>query len=191
MQRHLGHVVCAVALAGLVAGCSGGDDKADSGSSAGATASDGAGASPTSPALTPYDPPNAFLTVNAVRLERDKDNSTFDAKVGMFEDTALWADLFGLHAIKVGSKDGWDLPADGSPLRRTGPSVSPTDSETASESAGGTETPSGPGFKVLDVTAPVPVKLAGRDVVAVAFSQRVLGGGTTKDHFQVRFEWVD
>ncbi len=189
----LRHLVCAIAVTGLVAGCSGGDDKPKSDATGGA--SETAGATPAAPSLTAYDPPKAFETVDAVSQDKDKTSPSFDAKVGIYKDTALWSDLAGLHGRSLATKEGWLALADGGPAQRIAATPTPTltesPSESASESATATETPSGPGVQTLDVSAPVPVKLAGKDVVAVALFQKSLGGGTTKDHNQVRVEWID
>src|SRR6266540_4059476 len=101
----LRHLVCAIAVTGLVAGCSGGDDKPKSDATGGA--SETAGATPAAPSLTAYDPPKAFETVDAVSQDKDKTSPSFDAKVGIYKDTALWSDLAGLHGRSLATKEGW------------------------------------------------------------------------------------
>jgi hypothetical protein len=122
----------------------------------------------------------------------------------MFKDVALWVGLDGLHGRKLPTGEGFDAPADGTEVVRTGgssstPSEGESAGETPSETASAGSTPgatssatgNGQGVDTMDATAPVPAKLNGKDVVVVAYYQKVLATGTTKDHLQIRFQWID
>lgn len=200
----LRQLVCAIAVTGLVAGCSGGDDKGDDNSSSDPSTSQSAGQTPSAPAAQPFDPPKQFGALGAFKANVDKKRSTWDPQPGMAKDVALWVDLTGLHGRKLGTPDGFDAPADGTPVVKVNsenPS-SPSDGSTPSDDPSGSPSSSGDpsstsspgnesGLETIDASAPTAAKLDGKDVVVVAYSQRVLGSGTTKDGAQIRFQWID
>lgn len=200
----LRQLVCAIAVTGLVAGCSGGDDKAGDNPSEDPSAGQSGGQTPSGPTAQAFDPPKLFGPLGGLKVTQDKKRSSWDPLPGMFKDVALWVGLDGLHGRKLPGGDGFDAPADGTEVIRTGgSSSSPSESESAgvtpSETASAGSTPgatssptgNGKGVDTTDATAPVPVKLNGKDVVVVAYYQKVLATGTTKDHLQIRFQWID
>lgn len=195
----LRQLVCAVAVTGLIAGCSGGDDKSSDNPSGDPSAGQ-SGATPSGPTAKAFDPPKLFDALGGFIVTPVQGRSSWDPQPGMFKDVALWVGLDGLHGRKLPGGEGFDAPADGTEVVRTdGSSSGSTDSETPSEtpsetaSAGSTPTATGngKGLDTKDATAPVPAKLNGKDVVVVAYYQKVLATGTTKDHLQVRFQWID
>ncbi len=199
----LRQLVCAVAVTGLIAGCSG-DDKAGDNSSGDPSAGQSNGQTPSGPTAQAFDPPKLFGPLGGLKVTQDKKRSSWDPQPGMFKDVALWVGLDGLHGRKLPAGDGFDAPADGTEVIRTGgssssPSESESAGETPSDSGSVSSTPeatssptgNGKGVDTLDATAPVPVKLNGKDVVVVAYYQKALATGTTKDHLQIRFQWID
>ncbi|HEU4947909.1 MAG TPA: hypothetical protein VFT31_12205 [Kribbella sp.] len=160
MLRQLFTATAAVAL---LAGCSGGDkpeSKAEDG------AQTPAANTPTTPALTAYDPPKAFMAVAAVPQGRDEQNPTYTPVVGMAGTTAVINNLKGLYGQGVNAQvTPWQVPA--------------ADPANAAN------------VETFDATKPMTVQVAGKDTVAVAYYQRVKGTGTNKAKVQVAFRWVD
>jgi hypothetical protein len=196
----LRQLVCAVAVTGLIAGCSGGDDQSGDNPSGDPSAGQSSGETPAGPTAQAFDPPKLFGPLGGLKITPDKNKSTWDPQPGMFKDVALWVGLDGLHGRKLPTGDGFDAPADGTEVVRTGgSSSSPSASETASETASAGSTPgatssptgNGQGVNTMDATAPAPAKLNGKDVVVVAYYQKVLATGTSKDRLQIRFQWID
>jgi hypothetical protein len=129
--------------------------------------SEGGGETPASTPSTPpvasFDPPKGFVTVSAFGIERnDKDNS-YTLSAGMVGQTTLVSGITGLT--------GRNIAAQGQPW--TVPSAA---AETTTTS---------------DLTKPMPVKLDGKDVVAIAYVQYDKGNGTQKAKGQVLFQWLD
>jgi hypothetical protein len=118
---------------------------------------------PTAPTLTAYDPPKAFTATAALPQGTVPKHPTFKPKAGMVGQTVVVADLRGLYGQNVANQGApWQLP-----------STEVTTVET------------------LDATAPMSVRLNGKDAIAVAYYQRVQGSGTNKAKVQVVFQWAD
>ncbi|MFE7275953.1 hypothetical protein [Streptomyces sp. NPDC057623] len=120
-------------------------------------------ATPSAPAAVSFDPPKEFAAMSAFGVARtDKDNQ-YTLQSGMVGQTSLIAGLTGVT--------GRDIAAKGEPW--TFPSAAASTTET------------------LSVTAPMGVKLDGKDVVAIAYVQNDKGNGTQKAKGQVVFQWLD
>lgn len=117
---------------------------------------------PATPALTAYDPPKAFAPEAAVVQPQDQRNNQYTTTVGIVGQTAVVANLDGVSGRNVIGLSSWQLPA--------------ADAPTTTTSA---------------VTKPMAVKLDGKDVIAMAYVQRVQGSGTQKAKGQVVFRWID
>lgn len=158
----LRQVFAATAAVALLAGCSDGGDKSTD------TPKDGAGqtsSTPTVPAPAAYDPPKAFQGATALTLAEEKGQSSFKPEVAMVGTTAVANSLSGAigQSVTPGEKP-WQTLA----------------TETTDESV-----------VINDATQPIAVQLDGKSAVAVAYYQRVKGGGTAKPSVQALFRWLD
>lgn len=158
MLRQLFTATAAVAL---LAGCSGGDDKAGSESGDGGTQT--SAPTPTAPAVSSFDPPKAFAPAAAVGQPKTPKSSQYNVKADMVGQTALYISLEGTSGRNVaGQGTPWNIPSQDAPTTTTS-----------------------------DATAAMPVKVDGKEVIAVAYVQRAQGTGTQKARSQVNFQWID
>lgn len=117
----------------------------------------------TTPAPTAYDPPKVFTLVGTAPQARDLQRAGYTATAGMSGTTALSSNLRGLYGQSVAApSQSWEVRSTDAPAAET-----------------------------VDATAPMTVQFGGKEVVAVAYYQRVKGSGTNKAKVQVAFKWVD
>ncbi|GAA2818949.1 hypothetical protein [Kribbella solani] len=163
MLRPLVATTAVTAALILVAGCGGNDKKADSPSGDG-NGQSSASPSPTAPSLKTFDPPKTFMVDNAFPVPADKTLDTYDtARKGMVGHVALIGHRAGItgHDVADPSKT-WMIKS----------------TETATTS-------------VEDMSQIVAVKVDGKDVALVAYSQVDKGNGTKKPQGVVVFQWID
>lgn len=147
----------------LLAGC-GGDKKSDSASGNNNGSQSSASATPTAPSFKTFDPPKAFAVDNAFTLPKNKLQDTYDEpKMGMVGQVALVGHWSGLtgHDVTDVSKS-WTIKS--------------ADKETT---------------KVNGGTAPAAVKVDGKDVAVVAYSEIDTGNGTQKPQGLLVIQWID
>ncbi|GAA1153519.1 hypothetical protein GCM10009630_59720 [Kribbella jejuensis] len=147
----------------LLAGCGGNDKKSDSGSG---TNGSGSTSSPTpsAPSIPSFDPPKAFTAAAAFPVPKVQTREIYDeAKVGMVGPVALIGHYDGLIGNNI---------------------ADPSKSWTVKSTTTDTTTVSG-------VTAPVGVKLDGKDVAIVAYAEADKGNGTQKPQGLVLIQWID
>ena len=121
------------------------------------------GTAPSAPKVASFDPPKSFVTMSAYGIDRTAKDNEYTLKAGMVGQTSLIAGLTGVTGHNIaGQAKPWTAPA-----------AAATTTETE------------------DVTAPMPVRLDGKDVVAVAYVQNDKGQGTQKAKGQVVFQWLD
>lgn len=155
-------LVAVTAAAVLLTGCSGGDDKnADDTSKGGAGQTPG---TPSPPPPTPFDPPKAFQAVAASSLAEEKGHSSAEPEVAMIGTTAVANSYSGAVGQSTTGGKPWQT--------------------LATESTDGS-------VVINDASRPVAVQLDGKPAVAVAYYQRVKGGGTQKPGVSVLFRWLD
>ncbi|GAB3828295.1 PQQ-binding-like beta-propeller repeat protein [Kribbella italica] len=154
-------LIMATVAATLLAGCSGGDDKATDQPSSDGGPSASASSTPTGPDLATFDPPKAFTPVSALAQGNTGQSNQFNIEAGMVGEASLYALRSGLTARTL-SANSWEVPASDVPTTTTN-----------------------------DFTAPMAVQLNGKEVVATAYTQIVQGSGTQKAHGQVSFQWID
>ncbi|GAA1541829.1 hypothetical protein [Kribbella lupini] len=154
-------LIAATVAATLLAGCSGGDDKATDQPSPSGDSSPSASSTPTGPDLATFDPPKAFVPVSALAQGSTGQSNMFNIEAGMVGEASLYALRSGLTARTL-SASSWEVPASTEPTTTTN-----------------------------DFTAPMAVQLNGKEVVATAYTQIVQGSGTQKSHGQVTFQWID
>ncbi|MGW6201414.1 hypothetical protein ACWF0M_35070 [Kribbella sp. NPDC055110] len=147
----------------LVAGCGGNDKKSESGSqNNGGTSTNSP--TPSAPAVPSFDPPKAFAAAAAYPVADYKGRDTYDeAKPGMVGQVALFANYRGITAHDVADPSkAWEIKS------------------TAAETT-----------TVSDASAPVAVKVDGKDVALVAYAEADKGGGTQKPQGLVLIQWID
>ncbi|GAA1548352.1 hypothetical protein GCM10009804_00880 [Kribbella hippodromi] len=161
MLRPLVATTAVTAALILLAGCGGNDKKAESGNSNGQSS---ASPTPTAPSIPEFDPPKAFTAAAAFPVSKVQTRDFYDsARAGMVGQVAL-----------VGHRDGLigNNVAD--------PSKSWVVKSTAAETT-----------TVSDVTAPVGVKVDGKDIAVVAYAEADKGNGTQKPQGLVLIQWID
>ncbi|TCC40777.1 hypothetical protein [Kribbella speibonae] len=148
----------------LLAGCGGDDKKSDSGSEnkGGETTTS---ATPSAPAVPSFDPPKAFAPAAAYPVMRDKEHQFSEEKSqsGIAGQVALIGRWTGLTGHDVADPNKtWTIKS--------------AEAETT---------------KVTDATKPVAVKVDGKDVALVAYTESDKGNGTQKPSGLVVVHWVD
>jgi len=145
----------------LLTACGGNDDKSSSSNPEGG--GDTPSSTPSAPAVASFDPPKGFVAMSAFGVERTPKDNQYTRKAGMVGQTSLVAGLTGIT--------GRNIAAQGEPW--TVPSAEASTTQT------------------LDLGAPMPVQLDGKDVVAIAYVQSDKGNGTQKAKGQVLVQWLD
>jgi hypothetical protein len=147
----------------LLAGCGGTDKKSDSDSeNNGGTST--SSPTPSAPAVQSFDPPKAFTAAAAYPVADYKGRDTYDeAKTGMVGQVAMFANYRGVTAHDVADPSkAWEIKS------------------TAAETT-----------TVSDASAPVAVKVDGKDVAVVAYAEADKGSGTQKPQGLVLVQWID
>ncbi|MEV0803535.1 hypothetical protein AB0I34_37990 [Kribbella sp. NPDC050281] len=152
-------LITATAAVVLLAGCSGGDDKASD-----TTAGDGgqSASSPATPEVPSFDPPKAFAAVSGIAEPSVPGDNDYTIKAGIVGQTALYAGNNGISGLNVAGLHSWQV-------------LSKEDTTTT----------------ISDSSSPMAVQLDGKEVIGVAYVQRVQGSGTQKARGQVLFQWID
>ena len=117
---------------------------------------------PSGPQLATFDQPKAFAPVSALAKGGQAGMpNMYYIQAGMVGKTALYGLRSGLAGNTLDA-NSWEVP-------------SATDQTT----------------KTTDLTPPMAVQFNGKEVIAVAYTQIVQGGGTQKPHGQVTVQWID
>ncbi|WP_460661067.1 hypothetical protein [Kribbella swartbergensis] len=116
----------------------------------------------TTPDMASFDPPKAFSPVAAIPEPRTQGTSIHSVTAGMVGQTALYAGVDGITGRNVAGLNSWQV-------------MSKEDTTTTTS----------------DSSKPIAVQLNGKEVIGVAYVQRVQGSGTQKAHGQVLFQWID
>jgi hypothetical protein len=117
---------------------------------------------PSGPQLATFDQPKAFAPVSGLAKGGEAGMpNMYYIQAGMVGKTALYGLRSGLAGNTLDA-NSWDVP-------------SATDETT----------------KTTDLTPPMAVQFNGKEVIAVAYTQIVQGGGTQKPHGQVTVQWID
>lgn len=116
-------LVMATVAATLLAGCSGGDDKAtDQPSNTGGEPS--ASSTPSGPDLATFDPPKAFAPVAALAQGNNGQSNMYNIEAGMVGEASLYALRSGLTARTL-SANSWEVPASDVPTTTTNDFTAP------------------------------------------------------------------
>ncbi len=127
------------------------------------TPDSGGSTTPSAPAVASFDPPKALVATSAFGVANTAKDNEYTLHAGMVGQTSLIAGRTGVTGRNIAAQGKlWTVP---------------------SAAASTTET--------SDVTAPMGVRLGGKDVVAIAYVQSDKGDGTQKAKSQVVFQWLD
>ncbi|HWD83418.1 MAG TPA: hypothetical protein VG497_31180 [Kribbella sp.] len=146
----------------LVAGCGGNDKKSDSGSDNGGDST--SSPTPTAPAVPTFDPPKAFAIGGAYPVIKDETASSYDgAQMALVGKVAVAGTIKSLvgHDVTDPSKS-WSVPA----------------AQAATTT-------------VNRAVRAKAVKVDGKDVAVVVYSQTDKGNGTQKPQGLVVIQWID
>ncbi|WP_425827395.1 hypothetical protein [Kribbella sp. DT2] len=116
-------LIMATVAATLLAGCSGGDDKATDQPSAD-SGSPSASSTPTGPQLATFDPPKAFAPVSALAQGNTGLSNGSSIEAGMVGEASLYALRSGLTARTL-SANSWEVPASDVPTTTTNDFTAP------------------------------------------------------------------
>ncbi|GAB2557756.1 hypothetical protein [Kribbella endophytica] len=116
-------LILATVAATLLAGCSGGDDKATDQPSS-SDGSPSASSTPAGPDLASFDPPKAFAPVSALAEGNTGESNLFNIEAGMVGEASLYALRSGLTARTL-SANSWEVPAATEPTTTTNDFIAP------------------------------------------------------------------
>jgi hypothetical protein len=116
-------LILATVAATLLAGCSGGDDKATDQPSP-SDGSPSASSTPAGPELASFDPPKVFVPVSALAQGNTGESNMFNIEAGMVGEASLYALRSGLTARTL-SANSWEVPASTEPTTTTNDFIAP------------------------------------------------------------------
>lgn len=117
---------------------------------------------PATPEVPSFDPPKAFSPVAALAEPQVPGDNDYTVQAGIVGQTSLYTGTNGITGVDVAGAHSWQL-------------LSKEDTTTTTS----------------DSSSPMALQLDGKEVIGVAYVQRVQGSGTQKAHGQVLFQWID